>query len=189
MKVWSVAQLNKERALKISEQFDIHMICAALLDVRGINTPEAVEEFLSDELKFDNPFEIKDMDKAASRVTKAIENGERICIYGDYDADGVTATTILFQYLETVGANVSFYIPSRAEEGYGLNEEAVRQLAADGVELLIGDILVFEKDLTAGGLLQQIQAAKECGLTTAGGADDRHDLTLTDGGGDTLEYL
>lgn len=137
MKVWSVAQLNKERALNISEQFDIHMICAALLDVRGINTPEAVEDFLSNELKFDDPFEIKDMDKAAARIIRAVENGEKICIYGDYDADGVTATTILFQYLETIGANVSFYIPSRAEEGYGLNEEAVRQLSADGVDLLV----------------------------------------------------
>lgn len=137
MKVWSVAQLNKEKALKISEQFNIHMICAALLDVRGINTSEEVEDFLSDELKFDNPFYIKDMDKAADRIIKAVENGEKICIYGDYDADGVTATTILFQYLETIGADVSFYIPSRADEGYGLNEDALRQLSGEGVELLI----------------------------------------------------
>lgn len=137
MKVWSVAQLNKERALAISEQFGIPMLCAALLDVRGINTPEAVEDFLSDEVRFDNPFEIKDMDKAASRITQAVENGEKICIYGDYDADGVTATAILYQYLETVGADVSFYIPSRASEGYGLNAEAVKALAEEGVELLI----------------------------------------------------
>lgn len=137
MKVWSVAQLNKERALAISEQFGIPMICAALLDVRGINTPEAVNEFISDEIRFDNPFEIKDMDKAVLRITQAVENGEKICIYGDYDADGVTATAILFQYLETVGADVKFYIPSRAAEGYGLNAEAVESLAKEGVELLI----------------------------------------------------
>ena len=137
MKVWSVAQLNKERALKISEQFGIPMICAALLDVRGINTPEAVEAFISDDVRFDNPFEIKDMDKAVARITEAIENGEKICIYGDYDADGVTATALLFQYLETVGADVSFYIPSRADEGYGLNLEAVKNLAENKVELLI----------------------------------------------------
>ncbi|MBQ7809712.1 MAG: DHH family phosphoesterase, partial [Clostridia bacterium] len=137
MKVWSVAQLNKERALRISEQFGIPMICAALLDVRGINTPEAVAQFISDEVYFDNPFEIKDMDKAVARITEAIENGEKICIYGDYDADGVTATALLFQYLETVGADVSFYIPSRADEGYGLNEEAVRILAENKVKLLI----------------------------------------------------
>lgn len=137
MKVWSVAQLNKERALAISEQFGIPMICAALLDVRGINTPEAVEEFISDEVRFNNPFEIKDMDKAVARTTEAIEKAEKICIYGDYDADGVTATAILFQYLETVGADVKFYIPSRADEGYGLNAEAVKTLAKEGVELLI----------------------------------------------------
>lgn len=137
MKVWSVAQLNKERALAISEQFGIPMICAALLDVRGINTPEAVEAFITDEVRFDNPFEIKDMDKAVARITKAVENGEKICIYGDYDADGVTATAILFQYLETVGADVRFYIPSRADEGYGLNLDAVETLAKEGVELLI----------------------------------------------------
>lgn len=137
MKVWSVAQLNKERALAISEQLGIPMICAALLDVRGINTPEAVEEFISDEVRFDNPFGIKDMDKAVSRILAAIENGEKICIYGDYDADGVTATTLLFQYLETVGADVRFYIPSRADEGYGLNSEAVKQLSDEGTNLLI----------------------------------------------------
>lgn len=137
MKVWSVAQLNKDRALKISEQFGIPMICAALLDVRGINTPEAVEEFITDEVHFDDPFEIKDMDKAVNRITQAVENGEKICIYGDYDADGVTATALLFQYLETIGADVSFYIPSRADEGYGLNAEAVKSFAENHVELLI----------------------------------------------------
>ncbi len=137
MKVWSVAQLNKERALRISEQFGIPMICAALLDVRGINTPEAVEAFITDDVRFDNPFEIKDMDKAVKRITEAVEKGEKICIYGDYDADGVTATALLFQYLETVGADVSFYIPSRADEGYGLNIEAVKTLAESNVELLI----------------------------------------------------
>ena len=137
MKVWSVAQLNKDRALKLSEQFDIPMICAALLDVRGINTPEAVEKFLSDDVYFDNPFEIKDMDKAVNRILSAVENGEKICIYGDYDADGVTATALLMQYLETVGADVGFYIPARADEGYGLNAEAVNSLVEQGVELLI----------------------------------------------------
>lgn len=137
MKVWSVAQLNKERALNISEQFGIPMICAALLDVRGITTPEAVKEFLSDEIHFDDPFDIKDMDKAVKRITEAVENGEKICIYGDYDADGVTATTIMLQYLETLGADVRFYIPSRANEGYGLNAEAVENLAKEGIELLI----------------------------------------------------
>lgn len=137
MKVWSVAQLNKERALSISEQFGIPMICAALLDVRGINTPEAVEAFLSDELSFDNPFDIKDMDKAVERITRAVENGEKICIYGDYDADGVTSTALLYQYLDTLGGDVSFYIPSRADEGYGLNIEAVKSLAESKVSLLI----------------------------------------------------
>lgn len=137
MKVWSVAQLNKDRALKISEQFGIPMICAALLDVRGINTPEAVKEFLSSDITFDNPLEIKDMDKAVKRISEAVENGEKICIYGDYDADGVTATALLFQYLETMGADVSFYIPSRADEGYGLNAEAVKSLAEKNVELII----------------------------------------------------
>jgi len=137
MKVWSVAKLNKERALAISEMFSIPMVCAALLDVRGINTPDAVEAFLSDELNFDDPFDTKDMDKAVSRITSAIENGEKICIYGDYDADGVTSTTLLFQYLETAGANVSFYIPSRADEGYGLNIDAIKTLSEQGNQLLI----------------------------------------------------
>ncbi len=137
MKLWSVAQLNKERALAISEQFSIPMICAALLDVRGINTPEAVADFLGEDLDFEDPFVIKDMDKAVKRIIYAIEIGEKICIYGDYDADGVTSTAVLYQYLETCGADVSFYIPSRADEGYGMNLEAVEALANKGVKLLI----------------------------------------------------
>jgi len=159
MKVWSVAQLNKDRALKISEQFGIPMICAALLDVRGINTPEAVEEFITDEVHFDDPFEIKDMDKAVNRIIQAVENGEKICIYGDYDADGVTATALLFQYLETIGANVSFYIPSRADEGYGLNAEAVKSLAENHVELLItvdNGISAYEEVLLANSLGMEV---------------------------------
>lgn len=159
MKVWSVAQLNKERALAISEQFQIPMICAALLDVRGINTPEAVSAFLSDELAFDDPFEIKDMDKAVDRILRAIESGEKICIYGDYDADGVTATALLLQYLETVGADVSFYIPSRADEGYGLNIESVKVLAAEGTELIItvdNGISAFEEIELANSLGMEV---------------------------------
>lgn len=137
MKVWSVAQLDKEKAQKISQDFGIPMLVSAVMNVRGINTHEDVEAFLSDEVIFDDPFDIKDMDRAVSRVLSAVESGEKICIYGDYDADGVTSTAMLYQYLETIGAEVSFYIPSRADEGYGLNSSAVSELGKKGVKLLI----------------------------------------------------
>ena len=80
---------------------------------------------------------MKDMDKAVERIHRAIEGFERIAVYGDYDADGVTATSILFTYLEAVGADVMYYIPQREGEGYGMNLHAVETLHQEGVTLII----------------------------------------------------
>ena len=80
---------------------------------------------------------MKDMDCAVARIQRAIENFETICVYGDYDADGVTSTAMLYSYLESCGANVMFYIPLREQEGYGLNLEALDQLHEQGVQLIV----------------------------------------------------
>ena len=137
MKQWSVAKLNKERAGLIADNYDLPPIIATLLDIRGIVTEEEINDFLYNESDIDNPFEIKGMKEAVERIRYAAENGEKICVYGDYDADGVTSTALLFSYLDTIGANVIYYIPSRENEGYGLNFSAIDYLANENVNLIV----------------------------------------------------
>lgn len=137
MRKWTVSQLNKAEALSISESMGIPMLLAVLLCIRGYKDKEEIEKFLSDEPLLSSPMEIKDMDKAAERIRFAVEEQEKICVYGDYDADGVTATSLLYSYLESVGADVIYYIPSRAEEGYGMNPDAISQLHTEGVKLIV----------------------------------------------------
>lgn len=137
MKQWTVAKLNKERAGAIAQKYELPPIIATLLDIRGIVSEEEINSFLYEDKFIDNPFKIKDMDKACKRIRQAIENGEKICVYGDYDADGVTSTALLYSYLETVGADVMYYIPSREAEGYGMNTNAIDLLKNNGVTLII----------------------------------------------------
>ena len=137
MKLWNIAELDRQEANAIQNEYGLPAIIAMLLQTRGIKTREEIEDFLNNESEIASPFEIKDMDKAADRVQRAIESGELICVYGDYGADGVTSTALLYSYLETVGANVIYYIPSRETEGYGMNIGAVDALAEKGVELII----------------------------------------------------
>lgn len=111
---------------------------AELMLKKGISSPDDIETFFNGSLKaLRNPFEISDMEKAAERIAKAVMNHERICIYGDYDVDGVTATALMYIFLMQCGANVSYYIPNRLEEGYGLNKEAVKEIAARKTNLII----------------------------------------------------
>lgn len=159
MRKWIVAQLDKTEALRISESMDIPMLLSVLLCIRGFTDEEKISQFLSDEPVFHDPFLIKDMEKAADRIRIAIENFEKICIYGDYDADGVTATALLYSYLDSVGANVTYYIPSRAEEGYGMNTEAITQLFAQGVSLIV----TVDNGISAA---QEIAYAKTLGVDT-----------------------
>lgn len=159
MRKWNVAQLNKEKALALSESMGIPMLLSVLLCIRGFTDEEKISEFLSDEPVFSDPFLIKDMDKAVERIRTAIDNFEKICVYGDYDADGVTATALLYSYLDSVGANVTYYIPSRAEEGYGMNTEAITQLFAEGVNLIV----TVDNGISAS---EEIAYAKSLGVDT-----------------------
>ncbi len=137
MKLWHIASLDKAEALKIQNENKLPPILATLLQIRGIRTPEEIHDFLYNVSGIADPLEIRDMDKAAQRVRQAIEDGEKICVYGDYDADGVTSTALLYSYLEAVGADVSYYIPSRETEGYGMNIAAVDILHEQGVQLIV----------------------------------------------------
>lgn len=138
MKVWSVAKVNKERAIAMASKLEIPPLLAMMLDIRGITKEEDIINFLQENKDFSDPFLMKDMDKAVERITTAVENGEKICVYGDYDADGVTSTSLLYSYLrDSLGADVMFYIPTRTGEGYGMNKGAVDKIHSLGVTLII----------------------------------------------------
>lgn len=137
MKKWTIAKLDKDAALHIAQQFELPVLVAMLLQIRGFKSEDEVLQFLSDEADFSDPFLMADMEKAVRRIKAAVEAFEKICVYGDYDADGVTSTALLCTYLESVGANVMYYIPERESEGYGMNTDAIDTLHAQDVTLII----------------------------------------------------
>lgn len=135
MKKWIVRKPEKEYSERIAAESGVTGLCADVLASRGYkNASEAAEQLNADRLS--DPFLLKDMTEAAEIINRAIEDFESICIYGDYDCDGITSTVMLFSYLECMGANVMYYIPERPE-GYGLNCEAVKKIAEQGVNLII----------------------------------------------------
>lgn len=136
-KMWILPEFNKDLAASLAEACGIDPFVALLLTARGCKTPEEVSRFLCVDETLEDPFALRDMDNAVACINRAIEEFERICVYGDYDADGVTATSIVYSYLEAQGANVAYYIPSRMEDGYGLCVEAVEKLHAEGTGLII----------------------------------------------------
>lgn len=116
---------------------DMSSIVAQVLYNRGFENPDDAHRFLYERDLSEDPFILKDMDKAVERIWYAINNGEAIVIYGDFDADGVTSTTLMMQTLTTLGADVEPYIPHRVDEGYGLNSPALKTLAKKGKKLVI----------------------------------------------------
>ena len=135
MKKWIIGRPDNETSRKMSSGSDLSPLCAEVLvsrEITGLN--EAAEFLRTDTLE--SPFTMKDMEKAAEIINEAIETGKKICIYGDYDCDGITSTVMLYSYLECLGADVSYYIPERSE-GYGLNENSVRLIADEDTELII----------------------------------------------------
>ena len=126
-------------------------LTAMILSARGISGPREAAAYLDCHAPLIDPFRMTDMDKAAGRVGLAMTRGEKIAVFGDYDVDGITATCLLTDFLRRRGADVVSYIPGRLEEGYGLNPIAIRQLAGEGVKLIItvdcGITAVEEADL------------------------------------------
>lgn len=137
VKKWVVAPLDRDRAAQLAERYSIPFFLAMLLEIRGVRTDEAVAAALHGAAGFSDPFLMKDMDRAVERIRRAIDGFERIAVYGDYDADGVTSTAMLFTYLQAMGADVLYYIPQREGEGYGMNSPAVEALHRQGVKLIV----------------------------------------------------
>lgn len=117
---------------------DLSPLMAQLLCNRGITEPGQVESFLAaDERLLNDPFLLPDMEPAVSRICRALNEGETIAIYGDFDADGVTATTLLMEGFALLGGKVVPYIPHRTEEGYGVNDAALERLKGQQVSLVV----------------------------------------------------
>lgn len=126
------------RARRALEEAGMSSLCAAILSARGLVQPEQAALFLSSgPERFHDPFLLKDMDKAVARIRRAVDSQELICVYGDYDVDGITSTCLLTEALAGQGGQVVSYIPDRTEEGYGLNPGAIRRLAGKGVRLIV----------------------------------------------------
>ncbi|MBD1381236.1 single-stranded-DNA-specific exonuclease RecJ [Metabacillus arenae] len=135
---WSVKASDEENLRALVEQLNISSLVASLLVNRGIEDAETAKEFLHiDKPEFHNPFLLKGMVEAVERIQKAIDNHEKMMIFGDYDADGVSSTTVLLSVLKRLGADVDFYIPNRFTEGYGPNENAFRHIRSQDVTLII----------------------------------------------------
>ena len=135
MKKWNIKEQDASQAERLAKECGISTFAAKLLMNRGINSREAAEIFFGDG-EITPPSDITDMEKAAEIISEAIQNGDRITVYGDYDCDGITATVILYGYLEAIGAEADWYIPDR-DEGYGLNNAAVDKLAENGTKLIV----------------------------------------------------
>lgn len=134
---WVVKQADKEAASAISEKFNIDPFLAFLLVSRGMDNDLAVHAFLHAGEAYSSPFGFCDMEQAAARIQTALDTGERMCIYGDYDCDGVTATALLYSFLEALGGDVLYYIPDREKEGYGMNPAAIDTIYERGARLII----------------------------------------------------
>ena len=136
--IWNVSRPAGPGVRRRLEEAGLSALCAAVLSARGLDTPEKAARFLdSGPDRFYDPFLLKDMDRAAARVCRALDGGERIAVYGDYDVDGMTATCLLTEALRQLGGDVVSYIPDRTEEGYGLNPGAIGRLGARGVTLIV----------------------------------------------------
>jgi single-stranded-DNA-specific exonuclease len=136
---------------------DYHRVAVSALAQRGISEPAAAREFLEHHDIGRSPFELKGMPEAVTRLRQAIRAGERIAVYGDFDADGVTATALLCQTLTALGADVRSFIPHRQRDGYGVHREALAGLMQDGVKVVI----TVDCGIRAG---EEVQFAKEHGL-------------------------
>ena len=137
MKKWKLLPGNPGKAKHIEEELGIPALVSEVLVARGIDTPARVRDFITEETPITDPMSYKDMDKAVARINAALDEGERVCVYGDYDCDGMTATVLLYDYLQSIGCDVWYYIPDRENEGYGLNKAAIDYIAARDTDLIV----------------------------------------------------
>ena len=137
MKKWVIGKPDFERAKMLAEECDTDPFIALISCGRGINDESALEQFISDECCLCDPRELADITVAADIINAALENGDKIAVFGDYDCDGVVSAAVMYDYLKGRGGDVVCYIPDRIAEGYGMNIAAVDCLNAQGVKLIV----------------------------------------------------
>ena len=137
-KKWQLNEVNDELADKIANEFNISKIVASIIANKGLKNNNEIEVFLHPRRgDFHDPFLMPDMDKAVARIIQAIDNKEKVAIYGDYDVDGITSSTVLHRFLEERGLHTDIYIPNRLNEGYGLNKKEIEAIAETKHTLII----------------------------------------------------
>ena len=135
---WKVKKANPEVVKQLAGEMSIPELAARFLVQRGLTDPAQADEFLCPQLKnLPSPMLLPDMEPAVDRLIKALDQNDPITVFGDYDADGLTSTALLYEVLGKLGANVSTYVPHRIEEGYGMNPGAVKDLAESGCRLIV----------------------------------------------------
>ena len=137
VKKWIVGNPDREKAKILAAECNIDPFAALVAVGRGIDNEGELELLISEEPVLCDPLELADIRKAADYINVAIRDGVKMAVFGDYDCDGVVATSLLYDYLVGRGADVVAYIPDRLDEGYGMNCDAVDKLAQQGVELII----------------------------------------------------
>lgn len=166
-KKWQIYESNNEKIEEISKKYNLNKLLATILVNRKIEENQ-IEMYLNPNRKnFHDPFLMPDMEIAVNRILKAMENKEKIIIYGDYDVDGITSITVLKSFLKDRGIEVDQYIPNRLEEGYGLNNPAIKKIAEQGYDLMI------TVDCGISGI-EEIKYANSLGIETI--VTDHHEV-------------
>lgn len=135
MKKWTISPVKKEASERIAQMSDLGGLLSHIMAARGIDTREKLIEFFNRDT-LEDPFALTDMEAAVETVCEAVDAGEKICVFGDYDCDGICASAILYDYLLNMGADAIAMIPERSD-GYGLSAEAVERIHATGAKLVI----------------------------------------------------
>lgn len=157
-RAWKVNKVDEKAVVRLANSIGATLLLARVLVARGMDTPEAAMQFLGQDAPISDPYLLKDMDKAVQRIQRAVDEDERIVIFGDYDVDGITATALLYDFLQnTLFGDIGYMLPSRADDGYGLSERIVRQLADEGCQLLI----TVDNGISA---VREVALAKELGM-------------------------
>jgi single-stranded-DNA-specific exonuclease len=161
---WKLEEVSENEAKSLADELNLSVIVAKLLVTRGINTVEEARGFLhKEEVDFHDPFLMDGMERAVERIKLAVNKGEKILIYGDYDADGVSSTSVIVYTFRQISAHFDYYIPNRFTEGYGPNEAAFRRAKEQGYDLIV----TVDTGISA---VHEAEVAKELGL----------DLIITD---------
>ncbi len=157
-KNWLLKEFDKNRVVEISKEFNISPLASIILYNRGIKESSEIQKFLHCDLEnLHDPYLLKDMDKAVSRIKDALVKKEKITIYGDYDVDGITSIAILYKHLTSMGFEVDYYIPDRIQEGYGVNREALDKIKENGT----GVVITVDTGITA---VEETEYAKSIGM-------------------------